>query len=54
MAAGSPMFVMHTVMHGIAMPRQYPAPMPAMGGARLTHAQGQAVAAYVYGLSRTR
>lgn len=51
---GSPIFIMHTIMHGIASPKQYPAPMPAMGGVQLTHPQGQAVAAYVYALSRRR
>ena len=49
---GSPPFLMRTIMHGIATPKRYPGPMPAMGGAQLTHAQVQAVAAYVWRLSR--
>ena len=45
-------FVVRTVMHGVPRPKRFPAPMPAMGGARLTPAQVHAVAAYVHGLSR--
>ena len=49
---GSYRFVRHTVMHGVPQPKRYPAPMPPMGGARLTPAQVHAVAAYVHQLSR--
>ena len=43
---------MHTVMHGVPQPKQHQAPMPPMGGARLTREQAHAVAAYVHRLSR--
>ena len=49
---GSFPFIMRTVMHGVPRPTRYPAPMPPMGGARLTMPQARAVAAYVYRLSR--
>lgn len=35
---------------GVSQPKQYPAPMPAMGGAQLTPEQLQAVSAYVASL----
>lgn len=35
---------------GVAQPKEYPAPMPPMGGANLTEEQLQAVAAYVASL----
>ena len=38
------------VRSGVPHPRQYPAPMPPMGGAQLTGEQVCAVAAYVYSL----
>jgi glucose/arabinose dehydrogenase/mono/diheme cytochrome c family protein len=40
-----------TITEGVSMPRQYRSPMPAMGGAQLTPAQTEAVAAYVWSLS---
>ena len=39
------------VRTGVAKPKQHPAPMPPMGGARLTEKEIAAVAAYVAGLS---
>jgi mono/diheme cytochrome c family protein len=36
---------------GVTQPREYPAPMPPMGGANLTDEQLQAVAAYVVALN---
>lgn len=36
---------------GVAQPRQYPAPMPPMGGAQLTEEQLNQVAAYVISLN---
>jgi mono/diheme cytochrome c family protein len=36
---------------GVPEPKQYRAPMPPLGGARLTDEQLAAVAAYVWGLS---
>jgi mono/diheme cytochrome c family protein len=47
---GSFPFIMRTVMHGVPKPTRYPAPMPPMGGARLTMLQARAVADYVYRL----
>jgi mono/diheme cytochrome c family protein len=36
---------------GVARPIEHPAPMPPMGGARLTDEEIRAVAAYVYAIS---
>jgi mono/diheme cytochrome c family protein len=36
---------------GVATPKQFPAPMPAMGGAALTDAQVRSLAAYVLSIS---
>ena len=41
-----------TITEGVPMPKQYRSPMPAMGGAQLTPAQTEAVAAYVWSLSQ--
>lgn len=41
------------VKAGVAQPKEYPAPMPAMGGAALTDQQVKEVAAYVYSISRS-
>lgn len=49
---GSYNFIVNTVTSGVSTPKQYPAPMPPMGGASLTSEQVEAVAAYVYSLSR--
>jgi mono/diheme cytochrome c family protein len=40
-----------TIKSGVPTPKKAPAPMPPMGGATLTDAQVQAVAAYEYSLS---
>jgi glucose/arabinose dehydrogenase/mono/diheme cytochrome c family protein len=40
-----------TIIEGVAQPKQYRSPMPAMGGAQLTPDQASAVAAYVWTLS---
>ena len=39
-----------TITSGVAEPRKYRAPMPAMGGAQLTPDEVAAVAAYVWAL----
>lgn len=39
---------------GIAKPKKHPAPMPALGGAKLSAAEIEAVAAYVLTLSRPK
>jgi mono/diheme cytochrome c family protein len=39
------------VRTGVAQPKQFPAPMPAMGGGQLSGEQIRSVAAYVYTLS---
>jgi mono/diheme cytochrome c family protein len=39
------------VRNGVPQPKQFPAPMPAMGGAPLSDEQVRAVAAYVYSIS---
>lgn len=39
-----------TIRHGVPNPKQYPSPMPPMGGAQLSPQQVSAVAAYVWGL----
>jgi mono/diheme cytochrome c family protein len=36
---------------GVAQPREYPAPMPAMGGGNFNDEQLRAIAAYVYSIS---
>jgi mono/diheme cytochrome c family protein len=38
------------VERGVAKPKRYPAPMPALGGAKLSRAEVQAVAEYVHSL----
>ena len=48
---GSYASILGLVRSGVAKPKQYPAPMPALGGAALSSAQVCAVAAYVYSLS---
>lgn len=49
---GSYAAISDVVRAGVQRPKQYPARMPAMGGAQLDHTQICAVAAYVYSLSR--
>ncbi len=48
---GSYQGIAATITHGVPEPKQYRAPMPAMGGAQLTPEQVSAVAAYVWALS---
>jgi mono/diheme cytochrome c family protein len=48
---GSYQFIANTVANGVLTPRRYLAPMPPMGGAVLSAAQVEAVAAYVFRLS---
>jgi glucose/arabinose dehydrogenase len=48
---GSPAGIAATISKGVSDPKQYRAPMPAMGGAQLTQTQVDAVAAYVWTLS---
>jgi mono/diheme cytochrome c family protein len=43
--------VMRVIREGVAQPVQYPAPMPPMGGARLTEDQIHALSAYVIGIN---
>lgn len=43
--------IVEVVRTGVAQPRQYPAPMPPMGGAQLTEDQIRNVSAYVYAIS---
>jgi mono/diheme cytochrome c family protein len=43
--------IVQTITSGVPKPKQYPAPMPPMGGASLTPDQVRAAAAYVYSLS---
>jgi cbb3-type cytochrome c oxidase subunit III len=49
---GSLQSIETVIRTGVATPQQYPAPMPAMGGAQLSDAQIQAIAAYVYAISQ--
>lgn len=48
---GSYQFIVRTVTTGVPVPKKHPDAMPPKGGALLTDAQVQAVAAYVYSLS---
>jgi mono/diheme cytochrome c family protein len=50
---GSYAGIKKTIIEGVAQPKQYRSPMPAMGGAQLTPDQVSAVAAYVWSLSRS-
>lgn len=43
--------VMRVIREGVQQPVQYPAPMPPMGGARLTDDQVHALAAYILALN---
>jgi mono/diheme cytochrome c family protein len=43
--------IMRVIREGVAQPVRYPAPMPPMGGARLTDAQIHALAAYILALN---
>lgn len=44
--------IVEVVRNGVAQPQEFPAPMPAMGGAPLSEEQIRQVAAYVYAVSR--
>lgn len=48
---GSLAFLTGIVQQGVANPKEAPAAMPPMGGAKLSDAQVEAVAAYVYSLN---
>lgn len=48
---GSAEAIVGLVKTGVAKPKKHPAPMPPMGGAKLSEAEVQAVAAYVHSLS---
>jgi len=48
---GSYAGIRNTIIAGVPDPKEFRSPMPAMGGAQLSTAQVQAVAAYVWGLS---
>jgi cbb3-type cytochrome c oxidase subunit III len=43
--------IVGVVRNGVTQPQQYPAAMPAMGGAQLTEDQIRSVSAYVYAIS---
>jgi mono/diheme cytochrome c family protein len=43
--------IMRVIREGVAQPVQYPAPMPPMGGARLSEAQVHALAAYILAIN---
>ncbi|HSJ15215.1 MAG TPA: cytochrome c [Longimicrobiales bacterium] len=43
--------IMNVIRQGVATPKEYPAPMPPMGGVQLDDEQLRAVSAYVYSLS---
>jgi len=51
---GSFRFIITTIITGVAAPRVHPGPMPPMGGATLSPAQIEAVAAYVYWFRHAR
>lgn len=51
---GSLQFIRQTVHMGVAKPKQAAAPMPPMGGAKLSMADIHAVAAYVWSLSQKK
>lgn len=44
---GSQQMIEATVKAGVAKPKKYPAPMPAMGGAKLSQEEIQAVSSFV-------
>jgi mono/diheme cytochrome c family protein len=44
--------ILQITQAGVARPQEYPAPMPPMGGGSYNQEQLQAIAAYVYALSR--
>lgn len=50
-ADGSYENIVKVIQDGVPTPKQFPAPMPPLGGAQLDEEQVRAVAAYVYSLS---
>lgn len=48
---GSLAGITRSITEGVAQPKEYRAPMPALGGAQLTREQVSALAAYLWGLS---
>jgi glucose/arabinose dehydrogenase/mono/diheme cytochrome c family protein len=48
---GSLPSIIQTITNGVANPKNYRSPMPAMGGAQLTRSQVSAVAAYIWAIS---
>jgi mono/diheme cytochrome c family protein len=51
---GSLESIVKVITEGVPNPKNAPAPMPAKGGAPLTDAEVQAVASYVFALSRPK
>jgi mono/diheme cytochrome c family protein len=51
---GSYAFIVQTITKGVPKPKQAAAPMPPMGGAQLTPAEINALAAYVYSLGHAK
>lgn len=49
---GSFASIQQAINSGVQVPKQFPAPMPAKGGAQLTDQQVKQIAAYVYSISR--
>jgi mono/diheme cytochrome c family protein len=49
---GSLPAIIALIEKGVPKPKKHPAPMPPMGGAKLSRAELEAVAAYVFGLSQ--
>ncbi|USI75032.1 c-type cytochrome [Sphingomonas morindae] len=48
---GSPAAIRRVIVAGVPHPKKYPAPMPPYGGATLTPAQTDAVAAYIWSIA---
>jgi mono/diheme cytochrome c family protein len=44
--------IVQVIRDGVPQPRQYPAPMPPMGGASFSDEQLRALSAYIYAISR--
>jgi mono/diheme cytochrome c family protein len=44
--------IVQNITQGVAQPRQYPAPMPPLGGGNFNQDQVRSIAAYVYSISR--
>lgn len=50
---GSYAGIAKTITDGVPQPKQYRSPMPPMGGAQLTPAQVNALAAYIWSISHS-